>query len=262
MIDDPLHAGCSYGDLIRRAVDRWPDRTAFIDDDERITYRAFGERVARIAEALGDFGLRRGDGIAQLASNRIDAFAVNAAALVAGIRFTPLHPLGAADDQAYILEDAEIAALVVDPAPFADRGRELQDRTPGLKHLLTLGPASAGTDLLARAAESTATRPQPVATAADISWLAYTGGTTGGARGVMLSHQSLVTNALLTLAEWDWPRDIRFLAATPITHAAGVIITPGCLRAVLSSCTRDSMPTPSWRPSSANASPRHSWCRR
>jgi fatty-acyl-CoA synthase len=230
MIDDRLHQGCSYGELIKRAVDRWPDRTAFIDDDETITYREFGQRVARVAEALAGLGLVRGDGLAQLSSNRIDAFVVNAAALVAGIRFTPLHPLGAADDQAYILDDGEIAALVVDAPGFAERGGDLAARTPGLKHLLTLGPADAGDDLLALAATSTASRPAPVAEATDIAWLAYTGGTTGRPKGVMLSHRSLVTNAILSLAEWDWPRDIRLLAATPITHAAGIIILPVLLR--------------------------------
>ena len=230
MIDDRLHQGCSYGELIKRAVERWPDRTAFIDDDETVTYQEFGGRVARVCEALAGLGLVRGDGLAQLSSNRIDAFVVNAAANVAGIRYTPLHPLGAVDDQAYILEDGEIAALVVDAPTFAGRGRDLAARTPGLSHLLTLGPADTGDDLLALAATCTATRPAPVAEASDIGWLAYTGGTTGRPKGVMLSHRSLVTNALLTPAEWDWPRDIRLLAATPITHAAGLLIVPTLLR--------------------------------
>jgi fatty-acyl-CoA synthase len=69
-----------------------------------------------------------------------------------------------------------------------------------------------------------------VASASDIAWLAYTGGTTGRPKGVMLSHRNMVTNAILSLAEWDWPSEIRFLAATPITHAAGVVIVPMLLK--------------------------------
>jgi acyl-CoA synthetase (AMP-forming)/AMP-acid ligase II len=178
---------------------------------------------------LRGLGLGSGDGIAQLSSNRVDAFVVMAAALAAGIRYTPLHPLGAAEDHAYILEDADIAALVVDAPAFVEPGAALQARVPGLRHLLTLGPAGHGTDLLAAAAHPEA-RLEAAAAESDIAWLAYTGGTTGRPRGVMLAHRSMVMNALLTLAEWQWPAHIRLLAATPITHAAGVLIVPILLR--------------------------------
>jgi fatty-acyl-CoA synthase len=127
MTEDPIHEGCSYGELIRRAVDRWPDRVALVDQSESVTYREFGRRVACVVEALAGLGIGRGDGIAQLSANRIDAFVVNAAASTAGIRYTPLHPLGAEDDQAYIIEDAEVAALIVD-APTCWPWRALRPR--------------------------------------------------------------------------------------------------------------------------------------
>jgi fatty-acyl-CoA synthase len=60
----------------------------------------------------------------------------------------------------------------------------------------------------------------------DICWLAYTGGTTGKSKGVMLSHRALVTMTATLYADWDWPADIRFLAATPISHAAGATVFP------------------------------------
>ncbi|HZD27042.1 MAG TPA: AMP-binding protein [Alphaproteobacteria bacterium] len=230
MLDDPLYQGCSYADLIDRAVRRWPDRTALVDGAEEVSYRELGARIARVARLFQARGLQPGEGVAQLSSNRVDAYVVMIAALYAGLRYTPLHPMGSLEDQAYILEDAEIAALVADAPSFAERGRELKARGPHLRHVFTHGETGYGEHLQAAMAAMPDTPFAPLAKAADICWLAYTGGTTGRSKGVMLPHRAMVTNVLMTLAEWQWPREIRLLAATPITHAAGAMIAPVLLR--------------------------------
>jgi fatty-acyl-CoA synthase len=229
-VTDLLHQGCSYADLIVRSIRRWGDRVAFIDGTEQVTYRAFGERVSRLVQCFAAMGLRKGDGLAQLSANRIDAFAVMAACFCSGVRYSPLHPLGSVEDHAFILEDAGIAALVVDPASFGEKGGELTRRAPGLKHVLTLGPGAYGKDVLREATKHEAAPLNPEVTADDLLFIAYTGGTTGRPKGVAHAHSSIVFNALLTLAEWDWPRDIRMLVAAPITHAAGMMIVPVMLR--------------------------------
>ena len=50
------------------------------------------------------------------------------AAAVMGLRYTPLHPLAAEDDHAFIVDDAEADALIVEGAKFAERGRALKAR--------------------------------------------------------------------------------------------------------------------------------------
>ena len=60
--------------------------------------------------------------------------------------------------------------------------------------------------------------------------LIYTGGTTGRPKGVAHTHRVHVTMILTEMADWDWPRDMRFLALTPITHASGVMIMPVLLK--------------------------------
>jgi fatty-acyl-CoA synthase len=54
--------------------------------------------------------------------------------------------------------------------------------------------------------------------------LIYTGGTTGKPKGVIHTHRVQVAMVMAELAEWDWPQEVRFLAMTPITHAAGAMI--------------------------------------
>ena len=63
-----------------------------------------------------------------------------------------------------------------------------------------------------------------------ICWLAYTGGTTGRSKGVMIAHRCIVNMTAIIFADWEWPQDIRYLAATPITHAGGVNIFPILMR--------------------------------
>ena len=230
MTANPLYQGCSYGALIVRAIERWPERVCLIDRAESVTYGELGARIARAIQALKALGLRHGDGFGLLAGNRIDAFVVMAAGFIAGFRYTPMHPLGSEDDHVYFLENAECKALIFDPNDFAQRGATLAARVGGLAHVLSLGPAAVGTDLLA-AADALEAEPLVVETAEDdLMMIAYTGGTTGQSKGVTHTHRSLVMNALLCLAEWQWPREIRLLLATPLSHAAGYMVVPALLR--------------------------------
>ena len=153
----------------------------------------------------------------------------SAAAMMIGCRFTPLHPLGGLDDQSFIAEDAELSVLAYDPLQFQERAEKLRERTPGLR-LLSLGPSEGADDLLALAAREAAGDLPAVPVEDDIAWLLYTGGTTGRPKGVMVVHRCFVQNFFLTLTEFQWPAEIRFLACTPITHAAGTFVVPTLAR--------------------------------
>jgi fatty-acyl-CoA synthase len=229
-VSDDLYRSCSLADLVVRAIHRFPDRTALVDRDGELTYREMGIKISQVAQALSALGLKRGDGIAQLAPNRSEVFLLTAAAYMLGLRVTSLHPLGAIDDHATILQDAEITALVVDAKIFGVTGRALETRVPSLRHVLSHGPSGPGTNIWAEASRYSPAPLAPMVTADDIAHLTYTGGTTGRPKGVVYRHGSLVINALIKLGEWDWPAVTRFLAVTPISHATGYMIIPVLLR--------------------------------
>ncbi|MFX5743323.1 AMP-binding protein, partial [Acinetobacter baumannii] len=73
-------------------------------------------------------GLKKGDALSILAGNRAESWAAMCAGLVMGMRYTPLHPLAAEDDQAFIVEDAEIDLLIVEGAKFGARGQAIRSR--------------------------------------------------------------------------------------------------------------------------------------
>jgi fatty-acyl-CoA synthase len=225
-----LHEGGTVGAMLITAIQRFADRPALADDHTRWSYRELGEAAGRMIAVFRSLGLAKGDGIALLSSNRVETWAVVTAAAVMGLRYTPLHPLAAEDDQAFIVEDAEAKALIVEGAKFAERGRALKARVGGLLHLLSFGPMEGGRDLLA---EMQRFAPAPLKDAGEpqaICWLAYTGGTTGRSKGVMIAHRCILNMAMLIYGDWDWPEETRYLAATPITHAGGVNIFPILMR--------------------------------
>jgi fatty-acyl-CoA synthase len=225
-----LHSGGTLGGLVTSAVARFRDRPCISDGRIRWSYREFGEAVGRFVSLFRTIGLEKGSAVSILSGNRAESWAAISAAMVMGLRYTPLHPMAAEDDHAFICADAEIDALIVEAGKFAPRGLAIQARVPGLKQLLSFGAVDGARDLLAELPHAV---PAPLvdegATDA-IAWLAYTGGTTGRSKGVMIPHRSLITMAVLLYADWDWPAEIRFLAATPISHAAGVSLYPILMR--------------------------------
>jgi fatty-acyl-CoA synthase len=225
-----IHSGGTVGGLVVSAVARFGDRPAIADGNIRWSYREFGDAVGRFISLFRSIGLGKGSAVSILSSNRAESWAAISAAMVMGLRYTPLHPMAAEDDHAFIIEDADIDALIVETGKFAARGIAIRNRVPGLKHLLSFGAVEGARDLLAEMGDA---KPAPLVDESDtgsIAWLAYTGGTTGRSKGVMIPHRAVITMAVILYADWDWPADIRFLAATPISHAAGVTLYPVLLR--------------------------------
>ncbi|GGF50421.1 acyl-CoA synthetase [Aliidongia dinghuensis] len=223
-LDSAKTGSGTLGRLVCSAIARFRDRQAMSDGHTEWTYRDLGEAIGRFISALRNRGLAKGDGIAVLSTNRVEAFALLCAANLLGVRYTPLHPLAAAAEHAFILEDSGAALLIVDTG-FAERVGSLRQSLPGLE-IAALGAVPGCPDILT---ELAGLAPAPLVDHADseaIAYLAYTGGTTGRSKGVMLSHRSLVTMASIIAAEWEWPRLPRYAVVTPITHSGGINIYP------------------------------------
>ncbi|WP_337185645.1 AMP-binding protein [Phenylobacterium sp.] len=223
---DQIHLGSTIASLYDRAIKRFADREAIVFGDTRLTYREFGEQVSQFIQLFKSFGLGRGQGLAMLSGNRPEVIAVMAACHFIGIRYTPLHPLGSIEDHLFVLEDAEISALVVDADAYPARERAV----PSLQAVITFGNATFGVraeDLLPKF------KPQPLTIESrpeDIAHILYTGGTTGRPKGVVQRHGQWLNNMKLLLSEREYPHPPRFLVSTPISHAGSGNIAPTQLR--------------------------------
>ncbi|WP_408587928.1 AMP-binding protein [Novosphingobium sp.] len=222
-----LRLGVTVAEMQAGALRLHADKTALVAGDLRITCGELDAKVAQYARLFKAHGLKRGDGFSILATNRIEVIFANLAGQVLGMRYTPLHPKGSEDDHLYILDHAEISALLVDDLHYTARGKVLGEKA-GLKALFTIDGTFGIPVALAdgMSAEPIDIEAQP----GDISQLLFTGGTTGRPKGVVHRHASIVTAYMQSLTYWDWPDDIRFLIATPISHAAGAMLTPTLMR--------------------------------
>lgn len=221
----------SYADLIASALRRNGERVAFVHEGRTITYREARSATRQIAAALNGLGLKKGDGVAVLATNRPEFFFGLAAAILLGCRYTPLNPFASADDQRFVLENAEIRALLFSPDAHEARAAELATRAPEtLEYVLSLGACASGEDVLAMGGRFTEEPSYDELLPHDPCFLSYTGGTTGRPKGVLRPQRVMVANAALALAEWEWPAELTFVPFTPMSHATGSMILPVLLR--------------------------------
>jgi fatty-acyl-CoA synthase len=229
LLRHPLHSG----HLTIGALKRNRDKPVLFLGDTTLTGGQLAERISQYIQAFEALGAGTGAAVGLLSLNRPEVLMIIGAGQTQGYRRTALHPLGSLDDHAYVLSDAEVTSLIIDPTPmFVERALGLLERVPSLRQILTIGPVptaldGVAVDLVAEAAKYES-RPLVAANLPPdhIGGLTYTGGTTGKPKGVMGTVASITTMTTIQLAEWEWPEHPRFLMCTPLSHAGAAFFVP------------------------------------
>src|SRR3954471_23091545 len=215
-LSDPMRVGTHNGHLFVAALKRHRRTPVIHLGETTLTGQEVAERISQYVQAFEALDAGTGTAGALLALNRPEVLFILGAGQTQGYRRTSLHPLGSLDDHAYVINDAEITTLIVDPV-FVERATGLLDKCPGLKQVLTIGPvpealAHVGKDLVAEAAKYDARPLEAVVLPADhMTSITYTGGATGSPKGVVGLVQSFNTMTQIQLAEWEWPESPKFL---------------------------------------------------
>jgi fatty-acyl-CoA synthase len=237
MDEQPMRYPNHLGHLVVAALKRHRDAPVMVLGETTMTGGRTAEQVSQYAQAFETLGAGTGAAVALLSSNRPEVLLIIAAGQMQGSRRTALHPLGSLDDHAYVLRDAGITTLIIDPLPaFVDRALGLLEQVPGLTKVLTIGPvpeqlAHVGEDLTAAAATFEPRPLKPADLPPDhVVSITYTGGTTGKPKGVMGTAQAMATMTQIQLAEWEWPEAPKFLICTPLSHAGAAFFAPTLLK--------------------------------
>lgn len=198
---------------IHRAVQLWPERTALVDGDLRYTWKQHAERVARLAGALLERGLSSGDRVAMLGQNSAAMIEYYFAVLWAGGVLVPVNTRWSAEEVRHCLEDSDplIVMWEAELADLAEQAMALSTKT-----YKTL-PADQIDAAIADATPAEDRRRS----GSDLAALFYTGGTTGRSKGVMLSHDNLIANAMNAMANMKISGDTVHLHTSPLFHVAG-----------------------------------------
>lgn len=212
----------TIGEMISVHASLFPDRIGARDLGRAMTFRQWNQRSRRLANALLGLGLAKGDRVAILAYNRIEWLEIYVATAKAGLIAVPINFRLSGPEIAFVVENAEAAALIVEDA-FAGVVEEIHASLPlAPGNIIHIGgeacPAgySAYEDLIAAAADR---EPEQRVSPSDAWTLMYTSGTTGRPKGVLRSHKSAVLLSLVTDIELALHRDEHALLVMPMCHA-------------------------------------------
>ena len=182
-------------DTLLTAAALRPDRTALVADGARHSYAELLDTALRLARALQDRGVRRGDRVAVYLENGWPTVVSVYATLLAGGVLMVINPQTKADKLAYMLADSEARVLIAEAA-LARSFLPALDRASSVETVVCVGPPPAAPrPLLAFDDLLAATAPSPRAAGVipiDLAALIYTSGSTGNPKGVMLTHQSML----------------------------------------------------------------------
>ncbi|MEQ8859812.1 MAG: long-chain fatty acid--CoA ligase [Pseudomonadales bacterium] len=206
---------------IHRAVQLYAERPALLAGDERLTWREFADRIARFAGLLIAHDVRPGDRVAMLAANSPRYVEFYFASLWAGAVMVPVNGRWALPEKVHCLRDSGARLLLVDAAAHDDAAA-LRAQCPEVAHVIH---ADAGDPGPFPALEALLAAQPPVADAerggSDLAALFYTGGTTGRAKGVMLTHDNFMANAMTALVNLGIREHSVHLHVAPLFHVAG-----------------------------------------
>jgi long-chain acyl-CoA synthetase len=206
------------------SAERVPDREAVVAGAERLAYAELSDRALRLARALQELGVGRGDRVAIYMDNSAGCATAVYAAMLAGGVFVVVNPQTKEDKLLYVLDDCEATVLLTEGA-LTRIALSAAAAAPSVKAVVAASaPAGVegalGFDDVVASAEPD---PSPVGTIPlDLAALIYTSGSTGFPKGVMMTHQSMVFAAGSISQYLRLGQEERILGVLPLAFDYGL----------------------------------------
>ena len=245
----------SIVDLLEESCHKFPDRVAFHNLGADLTYAELDFLTRNFAAALQGMGLKQGDRIALMMPNTLQYPVALFGALRAGLIIVNTNPMYTARELRHQLVDAGAKAIII-VENFASVLEGIRDEVP-LQHVITTGvgdllnfpkslvvnfalrhikkvipawslPGSISFNDVLDKGKKLPLKPVNIGFE-DVAFLQYTGGTTGVAKGAMLTHRNIVANLLQSrawLTQLDDSTEI-IITALPLYHIFS--LTANCL---------------------------------
>ena len=197
-----------------------------------ITYSRLGETVGRLAAALQDLGVQKGDRVALVSKPRAAYAMALFAVLRCGAAVLPLDPDLQRGELKRILEEAGVSAAIFSGSKTEDLAAIRSESLPNMSLVCMDRTSIEGIEFM----DAVVLGHRPVAsipvTENDLAILMYTSGTTGNAKGAMLTHKNIASNALTAIKVVELSERDNFLTIVPWYHIYGLTITLMCPVAV------------------------------
>lgn len=251
-----LPRGRILSEVLAQTVAAYSDNDAFIDNESRETWRTLSAKVDRTAAALWQRGVRKGDHVAVMLGNSVQWLQTFFACARIGAVTVPINTRFKKEELAFCLKQADVKAIVlaeqflgidfsallgqVEPALTAGLpGEVLPKLTQALMFDTASVPAGAidfdrliagvtEEDINVCYTQCGSVNPD------DILLIQYTSGTTSFPKGVMLSHDNMLSDAYAVSLRMGITPEDRYFSIRPFFHVAGstlsilVSLTTGC----------------------------------
>jgi long-chain acyl-CoA synthetase len=201
-----------------------------------LSSKEFFERVRDLSLGLRALGMQAGDRVAMVSESRPEWVLCDMAILAAGAVTVPIYPTLSAAQARYILQDSSSKIALVSTREQLAKVQEVRHLLPSLESVVVMDPQIAGgiasvvgLDEVARRGHERMTAEwgsgkafkddAKGVTAEQLATIIYTSGTTGEPKGVMLSHQNLVSNMVAGASVLDVGQTDEALSFLPLSHS-------------------------------------------
>jgi fatty-acyl-CoA synthase len=242
--------GMTVGQVLDRAAGRWPRNEALVVMDQGIrwTWSELQDKAVALSAALLGLGLRPGDRIGMLATNRSEWPVVQFATAYAGLILVNINPAYRARELEFALNKVGCRALITESSfktsdyiamlqelapeiPAAEPGALRAARLPSLRWAILLGNGNAPgmlrfDELIERPGSDLASARQLAATLDFDSPIniQFTSGTTGTPKAATLTHHNIVNNAFISAALMQLTESDRLCVPVPMYHCFGMVL--------------------------------------
>ncbi|NLJ72862.1 MAG: long-chain fatty acid--CoA ligase [Syntrophomonadaceae bacterium] len=227
------YPGKAMKDYFNEWVVKQPDKPYLIWANEELTYAQANEMAQKVANAIIATGYVKGDRIALMTSNLVEYVILLQACYKIGAAIVPTNPMYTVKELTHQFSDSETSIVFVEDR-FADKVVEVAKSDGSMIKLIVVVDSKTNsklenTDKIINYADflnkGEAVEPKIDVKSDDLAMLQYTGGTTGLAKGCMLSNANLEAMAWQD-AYWFSPpyekfSDMRIMCAMPLYHIYG-----------------------------------------
>ena len=197
-----------------------PDGEAIAYLGRTFTWAQFDDRVRRLAGALAQRGIGRGDVVAFLDKNHPACVETTLAAASLGAATAIINFRLAGNEMDYVLNDSG-AKLMIVGAELSESVEKIRDRIPGVEHIIEVTPEGGdGDEYEAMLAAATPRGRGADVTPDDVCVIMYSSGTTGNPKGIRLSQANLVAHTL-NAGTFEFESDDKNMVSMPLFHVGG-----------------------------------------
>lgn len=221
-------------DLVDRYLSLFPGADVFAEkrDGKWIKHstQEYNNMARWFALGLLELGFKKGDKIASITNNRPEWNFIDAGMTMIGVIHVPIYTSLNPDEYKYIFEHSDARMVILSDNKFFESIKPVCDQVKQVEYVFTFSKTDHARHWMEvvekgqQCKQDTLEKLENIRKAikpADPAALIYTSGTTGTSKGVLLSHENLVSNFLAAAGVFQLGPDDRYLNILPLCHVGG-----------------------------------------